>query len=220
MSVAAPPPDYKVELPAGGFLPLQTADEVEFWQRSAEKYKEEYTLSKQNDLIALGQLLQQQVILYRAQLAMNGMEPELNAQGVPTGNHRRIELNAGEVASWQKTMTAASTEIRNLEKSLGIDKATREQGGAHTVDSYVRTLKRAAHQRGVHIAKRTEEYERVINELRVRIRLLYFGDEEDRKYHNINPKSILDWLKDETDRLADVDQKFNREKGKLYRGQL
>lgn len=212
--------DYKVELPAGGSLHLQTPDEVTFWEESAERYKEDYTLAKQNDLIALGQLLQQQVILFRAQTAINGMEAELNSQGVPTGSYKRIEIDAGEVAAWQKTMTAASTEIRNLERSLGIDKATREQGGAHTVDSYIKTLKRAAHQRGVHISKRTLEYERVVNELRVRLRLLYSGDDEDRKYHSITPKTILDWLKDEMDRLDEVDRTHNREKGKLWLGQL
>ena len=117
-------------------------------------------------------------------------------------------------------MTAASAEMRALEKSLGIDKAKREAGGTHTVDSYIRDLKRAAHQRGVHIAQRTLEYEKVANEARVRLRLLYNGDEEDRKYHGITPKTVLDWLKDELDRLADVDQKFNREKGKLFVGKL
>lgn len=218
--VAAPPADFKVELPAGGYLHLQTPDEVDFWTASHERYAEEYTLSKQNDLIALGQLLQQQVILFRAQTAINGMEPELGSGGVPTGAYKRVELDAGEVAAWQKTMVQASQEMRALEKALGIDKATREQGGAHTVDSYIKVLKRAAHQRAVHISKRTLEYERVVNELRVRLRLLYNGDEEDRKYHNITPKTILDWLKDETDRLTEIDQKHNKEKGKLWLGQL
>lgn len=215
-----PVADYQVELPAGGVLHLQTPDEVDFWRVSYDRYKEDYTLSKQNDLIALGQLLQQQIILFRAQTAINGMEPELDAGGVPTGSYKRVELDGGEVASWQKTMASAASEMRALEKQLGIDKATREQGGAHTTDGYIKTLKRAAHQRAVHIAQRTLEYERVVNELRVRLRLLYNGDQEDRKYHNITPKTILDWLKEECARLEEVDKKHNRERGKVWLGKL
>lgn len=220
MPTEAPPADFRVELPAGGQLHLQTPDEVQFWEVSHERYKEDYTLSKQNDLIALGQLLQQQVLLFRAQTAINGMEPETDSAGVPTGSYKRVDLDGGEVMAWQKTMTAASQEMRAIEKSLGLDKATREQGGAHTVDSYIKTLKRAAHQRAVHIAQRTLEYEKVINELRVRLRLLYNGDEEDRKYHGITPKTVLDWLKEECARLEEVDRVHNREKGKLWLGKL
>lgn len=212
--------DFQVELPAGGVLHLQSADEVAFWEESQERYAEDYTLAKQNDLITLGQLLQQQVILFRCQTQINGMVPEVDEGGVPTGSYRRVEIDGNEMLGLQKLMLSTSGEMRALEKSLGIDKATREQGGTHTVDSYVKSLKRAAHARGVHIAQRTLEYEKVVNELRVRIRLLYKGDAEDRKYHNITPKTILDWLKAECDRLEDVDKKFAKDKGKLFVGKL
>lgn len=217
MSVVA---DYQVELPAGGVLHLQTPDEVQKWEDSLAKYREDYVLSKQNDLVALGQLLQQEVIIFRCQTAVNGMEPELDPGGVPTGSYKRVELDGSDLAAYQKTLTAASVEMRAIEKALGIDKTKREAGGTHTVDSYIKTLKRAAHQRGVHIAQRTLEYEAVINELRVRLRLLYRNDAEDRKYHNITPKTILDWLKEECDRLTEVDKEFDKEKGKLFAGKL
>lgn len=212
--------DYQVELPAGGVLHLQTPDEVQFWNESMEKYREEYTFAKQNDLITLGLLLQQQVILFRLQTAVNGMEPEVDAGGVPTGHYKRVEIDSAELAVIQKTIQSTSAEMRALEKALGIDKATREQGGAHTVDSYIKALKRAGHTRGVHIAERTVAYERVINELRVRLRLLYNGDAEDRKYHNITPKTILDWLKEECEGLAQIDEEFNKQVGKLFIGKL
>lgn len=212
--------DYRVELPAGGVLHLQTPDEVQLWNESMVRYREEYTFAKVNDLVTLGLLLQQQVVLFRLQTSVNGMEPELDAGGVPTGAYRRVEFDASDLATIQKTIQSTSAEMRALEKSLGIDKATREQGGSHTVDSYVRALKRAAHTRGVHIAERTIEYEKVINELRVRLRLLYNADAEDRKYHNITPKSILDWLREECARLEQVDKDFNKQYGKLFVGKL
>jgi hypothetical protein len=216
----APVNDYSVELPAGGTMHLQSDEEVEIWEKALERYREDYTFAKMNDLFTLGSLLQQQLILFRAQVRINGMEPVLDAKRVPTGQYQAVELEPSQVSHYQKQVIAASTEMRNLEKQLGIDKATREQGGTHTVDSFLSTLKRAAHERGVHISKRTLEYERVINDLRTRLRILKNGDAEDRAYHNISPKTILLWLDDECDTLAKVDQEFNRDKGKLFVGKL
>lgn len=212
--------DFDVELPAGGKMHLRTADEVELWESALERYQSEYTLQKHNDLVTLGSLLQQQINIFRAQTAINGMEPELDAGGVPTGSYRRVEVDSDGLAAHQKAMNVASAETRNLEKQLGIDKATREQGNAHTVDSYLSMLKRAAHQRGIHITTRTLEYERVVNELRWKLRMLFTQDAEDRAYHNITPKTVLEWLRDECDALEEVDKKFSHEKGKLFAGKL
>src|SRR5436305_10025452 len=128
--------DYSVELPSGGKLHLQTADEVDLWNAAMKRYLEDYVLVKHNDLVTLGALLQQQLILFRCQAAINGMEPELDAQQVPTGRYRRTEIDGAELSAYQRTLTDAAKEMRALEKQLGIDKATREQGGAHTLDNY------------------------------------------------------------------------------------
>lgn len=212
--------DFSVELPSGGKLHLQTPDEVELWQTAYRRYTEDYVLQKHNDLVTLGALLQQQIILFRCQTAINGMEPELDGNGVPTGSYRRVELDGGDLAAYQKTLTEAAKEMRALEKQLGIDKATREQGGTHTVDNYIRTLKRAAHERGIHITTQVLEYQGVMKELGWRLRLLYHGDKQDRAYHDVTPKSVLDWLKGEVERLEALDQTFARETGKLYVGEL
>lgn len=212
--------NFSVELPSGGKLYLQSPDEVELWETAAERYREDYVLQKHNDLVTLGALLQQQIVLFRCQTAINGMEAEIDKQGVPTGRYVRSDLDAGDIAAYQKTLTESAKEMRALEKQLGIDKATRESGGAHTVDNYLATLKRAAHQRGVHITKRTLRYEEFVNELRWKVRMLYHSDAEDRAYHNITPKAVLDWVRDQLVELEQIDRDFAREKGRLYLGKL
>lgn len=212
--------DYSVELPAGGTLHLQSADEVNLWTSALAKYQEDYLISKHNDLVTLGSLLQQQLVIYRAQVAINGMEPEVDKQGVPTGRYRRVEIDGADLAAYQKALTEAAKEMRALEKALGIDKPTREQGGAHTVDNYIRTLKKAAHDRGVHITEMVLEYQRVMKELEWKLRLLYNGDAQDRAYHNISPKSVLDWLRDEVAELNARDREWANQVGKLYVGKL
>jgi len=212
--------DHRVELPSGGYLHLQTADEVDLWEKALRRYREDYLLVKHNDLVNLGALLQQQVILFRCQTAINGMEVQLDADGLPTGSYRRIDQDAGDLAAYQKTLTEAAKEMARLEKSLGIDKATREQGGAHTVDNYLKTLKRAAHERGIHITSQVTEYQRVWKELSWKIRMLYHADKQDRAYHDVTPKTLLDWLLAEVERMDEKDKEWAQTKGKLYVGQL
>lgn len=211
---------YEVELPAGGVMYLTTPEEVDLWRKSAERYIEDYHLTKTNDLVLLGAILQQQIELFRAQRALNGMEPELDNAGVPSGKYRQIELDADDRAKYVKMLNTASGEIRGLEKSLGIDKVTRESGGAVTIESYLRTLKAAAHERGIHISKRIIAYENFVEELRKRLRMLENLDAEDKAYHDITPERILEWADGELQQLAEVDKKFSRERGKLYVGKL
>lgn len=211
---------FTVDLPGGGSLYLQSPEEVDLWERALARYQEDYVLVKHNDLVTLGTLLQQQIILFRCQTAINGMAPELDSHDVPTGRYKRVEMTGSDLAGYQKAMTDASKEMRALEKQLGIDKATRESGGAHTVDNYITTLKRAAHERGIHIAKRTLAYEEFVNELRWRVRMLFHSDAEDRRYHNISPKSVLTWAYEELQKLEQIDKDFAHEKGRLYLGKL
>jgi hypothetical protein len=212
--------DYAVDLPAGGKLHLQSPDEVELWNKARDRILSEYVLRKHNDLINLGALLQQQVILYRCQVAINGMEAQIDANGVPTGAYRRIDLDTSDIMGYQKTLTECAKEIGRLEKALGIDKVTREAGGAHTLESYIKTLKKAAHDRGIHITTQIYEYQRVMKELNWKLRLLYRGDSQDRQYHSVTPKSVLDWLWDEVQALDAKDQEWAKTTGKLYIGQL
>lgn len=211
---------YPVDLPAGGVLHLQSPDEVSLYEGSLKRYKEEYTFVKTNDLFTLGTLLLQQIILFRAQCAINGMEPEMDEYGVPTGNYRRISYETADLKNSHDLLQKASVEVRNLEKQLGIDKSSREKGNTHTVDSYLKTAKEAAHARGIHIAERTIEYERVINELKWKLRVLYNADKEDRAYHNLTPRTILDWLRDECVKFDEIDKKFAMQKGKVFVGKL
>ncbi len=209
-----------VELPAGGRIPLKTKEEVDLWNESMQKYISDYQLIQQNDLNLLGAILSQQLILFRAQQAIAGMEAEIDGQGVPTGRYVATVLKATQVSSAQSTLIKASDQIQQIEKSLGIDKKTREAGGQHTVQQYVLTLKSAAREFGLHLSKRLTEYERVCMDARQRLRILKNADDEDRQYHKISPESICEWLSDELGQLEVLDRQFATTKQKLYLGRV
>jgi hypothetical protein len=139
---------------------------------------------------------------------------------MPTGRYDRKELKVADMSAAQSTIMKASAEIRELEKALGIDKKTREAGGTFTVQNYIRTLKEAAREYGIHLSKRVQAYEDVAMEARWRLRLLRQGDAEDRAYHDISEKTICKWLEEQLGHLEEVDKEFAREKGKIFAGRL
>jgi hypothetical protein len=194
--------DLTVELPGGGVLTLETAQEVELWNTSAARYLEDYAITKQNDKTLLGSVLIQQLIMYRAQIA-------IAKPGAKKGN-------------FQKQVTDASTEIRDIEKALGIDKKAREAGGQHTIASYLTILKRAAHAKGIKISERVKAYEEFAMEMRWRIRLLRNGDSEDRQYHpdTISEKTLVAWAEKELAALEAKDKAWARDKGAVFVGQI
>lgn len=214
------PKRFEVELPSGGKLQLYSAEEVKIWEDAEKRYKEEYAFIKMNDLIMLGAILTQQLTLFRAQQRMNGMEPVLDANDVPTGEYRVVQMKATEMKAAQDTLLKASKEIRDLEQQLGIDKKSREQGGQQSVTGYVAFAKRAANEYGIHISKRVTEYERVIQAIRTKVRVLDNADDEDKHYEGISEKAVLDYLRNELAKLEQVDKDFAAEKGKLFVGRM
>lgn len=190
---------FRVDLPAGGSLELATADECAMWNASGKSFVADYGFTKANDLVLLGALLTQGLHMYRAQVDMQ--DPK-------------------KASAAQNSIIKAATEIRELEKALGIDKKTREAGGQHTVGDYITNLKLAAHERGVHISKRVLAYEEFAMALRWRVRLLRNGDSEDRQYHGISETSIVNFVETELAKLEQVDKDFAKEKGRVFVGRL
>lgn len=188
-----------VEMPGGGQLTLATAEEVDLWRTVAKRYVEDFGLTKVSDLGLLDGILIQRLAQYRASRKLAD------------------DTKAGEA---QNTIMRASDEIRKMEKALGVDKVSREAGGQHTITDYVTRLKRAGHAKGIHIAERVKKYEAVMMEARWKIRVLRNGDEEDRGYHGITERGIVDWLEQQLVELEEADKLWAREKGAVFVGKL
>lgn len=220
--MAAPPihSGVDVDLPNGGKLTLYTSEEAQLWDDLDKRYRADYALNNINDLMALGMILTHNITIFRAQQAMNGMEAEFDTNGRPTGRYVQAKLKASEQTAVHQRLLKAGNEIRELEKSLGIDKKTREAGGGDSVAEYIETLKLAGRQFGVHIARRTKAYEEFCMELRWRIRVLHNGDEEDRAHHNVTAESILQFAERHLAELEAIDQEFAKRRGKIFVGKL
>lgn len=190
---------FTVELPGGGQINLQGAEEVDMWNAQAKHYVDDFGLTKANDLGALGAILIQRVAQLRAMQDLADNTKAREAQNI---------------------IQAASDEIRKQEVALGIDKKTREAGGQHTIADYITQLKKAGHSKGVHIVERVKKYEAICMEARWKLRVLRNGDDEDRAYHSLTPETFLTWLEAELTAVEELDKTFAHEKGVLFVGKL
>ena len=204
--------DYTVELPGGGApLPLQSADEVDRWETLSAAYQDQYQLRMVNDLTNLGTLLVQHINLYRAQLALSGRIPETDEDGLATGRYLQKVLKPAEVKAYQEQITGASKEIREIEKTMGIDKKSREAAGDETLRGWLTTMKARAHRYGLHVATRVKAYEEFAMELRWRLRLNEVGDAEDKHYEDCTEEGIIRWCREQLADLETKDQAFAQE---------
>lgn len=203
--------EYVIELPEGGVIPLQSREEMDRWQTLSQRYQDEYGLKKVNDQTNLTTLLVQHISLYRAQQALSGRVPELDEDELPTGRYRMKVLKPAEVRAHQEALNAASKEIREIEKTMGIDKKSREQAGDETLRGWRTAMKARAHEYGLHVSRRVKAYEEFVMELRWRLRLNEVGDAEDKHYEDCTEEGIIRWAREELARLENVDKEFAQE---------
>jgi hypothetical protein len=197
---------------------LQSQEEVDLWSTLDTSYRHEYDLRKINDLTNLGTLLIQHVNLSRAQMALSGRVPELDPDNLPTGRFQSRVLKPAEVKSYQEQVTNAGKEIREIEKTMGIDRKSRDQAGDEGVRSWLIGMKARAHRYGLHVSRRVTAYEEFVNELVWRLNLNLNGDAEDKHYESCDDAGIVKWAREETERLAEVDRKFAQDEGALVLG--
>lgn len=214
------PADFTVDQPAGGKIILRSQEEVDYYNETAKAYMEDYRLVRASEKVLLGAILAQVITIYRAQLELVGVKPKKDNAGVPTGEYEDVKLTSADRNGLQKQISDATKEIRDTEKQLGIDKKSRDAGGAETTANYIATLKKAAHRMGVHIHRRLHLYEEFAMQMRWRLRLLRNGDDEDRRYHNISEANICAWAENVLKQIEDFDKKFAKDQAKLFGGKL
>jgi hypothetical protein len=232
MAPAPPPPppqsgmapaaatNFEVELPAGGKLPLLTIDEVEFFEESRDRYLSDYAIRNQSDRLAVNHMLILSVESFRASQRINGMEPELDPAGVPTGRYIKGKVSGTDRAASLNVLIKTRESIADTEKQLGIDKKTRDQGGQYDVATYIEGAKKGAREFGVHLSKRYIAYTSFVKALRTQMRMLRQLDNEDLVEVHLSKESLLDWAWNELDKLEEIDKRFAHEKGRLIVGRV
>jgi cobalamin biosynthesis Mg chelatase CobN len=211
--------NFRAELPGGGGgLELQSAEELDRWTTLEAAYREQYDLRKINDLTNLATLLVQHINLYRAQQALSGRVPEIDEDEMPTGRYVSRQLKAAEVRAFQEQINTASKEVREIERTMGIDKKSRDSAGDESIKSWLTSMKARSHRYGLHVSGRVKAYEEFVMELRWRLRLNEIGDAEDKAYENVSDADIVKWCREQLTELEKADQEFAKDEGALILG--
>lgn len=218
--MAAAPMNFEVDLPAGGKLPLQTIEEVDVYEEARDSYLRDFRIQHHSDKLAVGSLLMMHLEVFRNQQRLNGMEAELDANGVPTGRYVKAQMKQQDKTAALSVLLKVQEEIRSAEKALGVDKKTRDAGGQYDTKAYVDAMKDAANQYGVHLSRRYQAYDAFVRALRVKIKMLDTLDAEDLQHENISVDTIQSFIRASLDRLEEADKKFAHEKGRLIVGTI
>lgn len=213
---------YTIELPGGGTFPGQTPEEVDLAEKVKRSYVNEFNITKGSDLQHVADIVVQRILIQRAHQEMSGLEPAFDARGRPTGELVRSNSkpSAREIAQLQKTVAEAQREIRAIDKALGVDKVTREQGSGETVQDYLKRVKGAGHEYGVHLHGSVKEIVKVFKDCSWRLRLLHEGDEEDRAHHGLSEEQFCDWMRDQILRVEEAEKRWAKDRYALYVGKL
>lgn len=218
--MSQPTQNFEVDLPGGGKVHLQTMDEVDLWEESRDRYLHDYRLTQQSDRLSVGTALLLHLEIFRAQQKLNGMVAELDPNNIPTGRYVKETVSGQDRSAALNVIIKSQGEIREIEKALGIDKRTRDQGGQYDVASYVQAMKAGAREFAIHLSKRYKAYEATVMAARTKLRMLENLDAEDLAIENLSPETFCDWMRGELAKLEEADKKFAHEKGRMIVGRV
>jgi hypothetical protein len=136
---SAPPPDgafHEIDLPSGARLSVPTLEEAQYLQRMVDGYREDYQLTNVSDIGELDRCITLELQMHRCQVWLI----------------RRTDYDNTKVdenAMMQRTREL-SAEIRQVKKTLGVDRVARErQSGKGSVFEYITSILERARRFGL-----------------------------------------------------------------------
>lgn len=181
---------FPTTTPSGSTLPLQTAEEHQWYEDRRDRYLQDNAFPNVSDLQDLDRLLLLEMMTYRWGLWL--------AQGF---DYLYARVNENDL---QDNIKKYSTELRLLKIALGIDKATRDKEKGENLAEYVQKILDRAKEFGYH---RNEQYEIVVTKFyALKSMILTYDrcDDEERRLLDLSIENILDWIR--TNVVAEMDQ--------------
>ena len=171
---------YPVETPSGGDLSLLTSDEADWYCDRRDEYMDQNKFTNQSDLADRDRVLMMETMINRWSTWISRGFDYMQARI----DEREVTRNIKEY----------SQELRQVKKSLGIDKATRDRDQESTAD-FVQVLLTRAKEFGVHRNMQYEKAVTLIQELKTMVLMYDRCDEEERKELDLSPEAIMEWVR-------------------------
>lgn len=181
-----------VTTPAGASVTVMNQDEADYYNQVAARYQSDNKFSNISDILELDRILTMELMCYRWSLWI------LTGQDY-TGR----SVNPTEV---QKSIETYSKEIRGIKKDLGIDKSTRDKGGAESVADYIENLRVRAREFGITRNKQAVRAITLLMQLRALITLYDNSTQSERKEFNVTAEELFDWIRQQFDEFEEIDK--------------
>lgn len=187
-----------VELPSGTVFYVHDLEEEYFKQRTT-KYVSDNDFQNVSDFQDVDRLLILELLCMR--------------WGMWVSMQRDYWGEAVDENSLQKSLKEHSAEIRQLKKSLGLDRETREKiRGEDSVENYLAKLRQRALHFGYMRNKQAAKAIELFMDLDALITLHDNCDEKERVEQGVQVDDVVRWIRDEAiPRFRLIDEEFRKE---------
>ncbi len=172
----------KVEGASGAEYYVLSVDEAAWFDKSMERYMDDYRFDNIADLQDLDRLLGLELLSYRYTAWLTrgvGYNGELFDEKAVKDHKQKVDQ-----------------EIRLVKKSMGMDRKGRVESEQQSTADYLKGLLRRAEEFGIHRDNQIAKAMDILNETKKLIGLHNRCDEEERKHLGVELEDIFTWLQD------------------------
>lgn len=190
-------PTIEIITPGGASFRVLNQEEADHYIATAQKYQDDNKFTNASDIAELDRILMMELMCYRWSQWLLQEEDYYGKKVNP------VEL--------QKSVETYSKEIRGIKKDLGIDKSTRDRGGAESVADYIQKLQLRAKEFGYTRNKQAVKAITILMELRGLITLHKNSSDSERREFEARWPDIVAWFEEKCEEFDEIDAQL-REK--------
>lgn len=194
-----------VALPSGGLFKVHDS-EFQYFKSRADKYLSDNDFHNVSDFQDVDRLLILELLCHR--------------WGLWISTQRDYWNDPVDENTLQKSLKDHSTEVRQLKKSLGLDRETREKlRGEDSVENYLARLRQRALHFGYMRNKQAASAIEMLMELRSIVTLHDNCDERERIEQGCTIDQIMIWFREQFAEFDQIDADFRKEQATWIRSQ-
>lgn len=189
--------------PAGGRFTVMTEREEALFNQLVTKY------TTHNQFVNISDMQDLERIIYLEVLSLR------YANWLSTESDYVGELiDAKQVSSMMKDF---SGELRQLKKSVGIDKPSRQREASESVSDFIEQLKVRAKEFGIMREEQLTAALTLFNELIARVTLMDNCTQTEREEQKCRPEDIFKWLREEAfEEFKEIDEHFMQNSQRMW----
>lgn len=184
----------EVKAPSGHTHRVLNKLEEDYYKITAEKYLEDYKFQNVSDLQELDKILAGETLIFRWS-TWQSTESDYD------GN--RIDLS--EI---RKSLIEQQKEVRDIKKTLGMDKVTRDKDKGQQTATYLEELRHRAKEFGVMRNKQAVAAITMWQELVSIIQFYNNLTEEERREEHVTEKEVINWIESKIPEFEKIDREF------------